>query len=251
MSTTQQSITQAAGISMRTVSIIGLIAAAVYVIALWANWPVVQLITIGIPLLCMIIWLLRLPRDVFANLIMGGLIVSLAADLVVQWDKSLFAAGLYISLVAQLLYVAAFVSITRRGNWVRLIPFVAWGLIIFLIVNPHLGDQQLPVVVYLIALVLLPWRAAAMLNSHGQLETFELGALVGTLAFALSDTLVLLNRFIWHDTLTMFSVQDSAPFIATLVVILYWLGQWAIALAAGWEAKDRARSSGITAGRGR
>jgi len=244
MSTTQQSRKQAAGISMRTVSIIGLIAAAVYIIALWANWPIVQLITIGIPLLCMIIWLLRLPRDVFANLIMGGLIVSLAADLVVQWDKSLFAAGLYISLVAQLLYVAAFVSITRRGNWVRLIPFVAWGLIIFLIVNPHLGDQQLPVVAYLVALVLLPWRAAAMLSARGQLETFELGALVGTLAIALSDTLVLLNHFIWHDTLTMFSVQDSAPFIATLVVVLYWLGQWAIVLAGGWEAKDRVYAAG-------
>lgn len=244
MSTTQQSIKQAAGISMRTVSIIGLIAAAVYILALWANWPIVQLITKGIPLLCMIIWLLRLPRDRFANLIMGGLIVSLAADLVMQWDRSLFAAGLYIFLVAQLLYVAAFLTITRRGRGVRVIPFVAWGLIIFLILNPHLGDQQLPIVAYLVALIILPWRAAALLSSHGRLETFELSALVGTLAFALSDTLALLNHFIWHDTLTMFSVQDSAPFIATLVMILYWLGQWAIALAGGWEAKDRAHAAG-------
>jgi alkenylglycerophosphocholine hydrolase len=251
MDTSQQSTKRSLGFSMRTVAIIALIAAAVYIVALWANWLIVQLITKGIPLLCMIIWLFRLPRDRFANLIMGGLIVSLAADLVMQWDKSLFTAGLYIFLVAQLLYIVAFVSITRRGNWARLIPFVALGFIVFLILNPYLGDQQLPIVAYLVALVILPWRAAALLNSHGQLETFELGALVGTLAFALSDTLLLLNRFIWHDTLTMFSVQDSAPFIASLVVILYWLGQWAIALAAGWEAKDRAWSSGNTAGRGR
>lgn len=244
MSTSQQSTKRSFSISMRTVAVIGLIAAAVYVIALWANWPIVQLITKGIPLLCMIVWLFRLPRDVFANLIMGGLIVSLAGDLVMQWDKSLFAAGLYIFLVAQLLYVAAFVSITRHGSWVRLIPFAVWGLIVFLILNSYLGDQQVPIIVYLVALVIVPWRAAAMLNSHGQLETFELGALVGTLAFALSDTLLLLNRFIWHDTLTMFSVQDSAPFIASLVMILYWLGQWAIALAAGWEAKDRAHAAG-------
>jgi uncharacterized membrane protein YhhN len=229
---------------MRTLAVIGLIAAAVYILALWANWPIVQLITKGIPLLIMIIWLFKLPRDRFANLIMGGLIVSLAADLVMQWDKSLFMAGLYIFLVAQLLYVVAFITITRRGSWVRVIPFVAWGLIIFLILNPHLGDQQLPIVAYLVALIILPWRAAALLNSHGQLETFELGALVGTLAFALSDTLALLNHFIWHDTLTMFSVQDSAPFIASLVMILYWLGQWAIALAGGWEAKDRAHAAG-------
>lgn len=244
MSTTQIATKRSLTISMRTLAVIGLIAAAVYILALWANWPIVQLITKGIPLLIMIIWLFKLPRDRFANLIMGGLIVSLAADLVMQWDKSLFMAGLYIFLVAQLLYVVAFITITRRGSWVRVIPFVAWGLIIFLILNPHLGDQQLPIVAYLVALIILPWRAAALLNSHGQLETFELGALVGTLAFALSDTLALLNHFIWHDTLTMFSVQDSAPFIASLVMILYWLGQWAIALAGGWEAKDRAHAAG-------
>lgn len=226
---------------MRTLALIGLIAAAVYIIALWANWPIVQLITKGIPLLCMIIWLFRLPRDGFANLIMAGLIVSLVADLVLQWDKTLVVPSLLIFFLAQLLYMAAFVSITRHGSWVRLIPFAVWGLIVFLILNPYLGDQQLPIVVYIVALVILPWRAAALLSSHGQLETFELGALAGVLAFALSDTLLLLNRFIWHDTLTMFSVQESAPFIATLIMILYWLGQWAIALAAGWEAKDRAR----------
>jgi alkenylglycerophosphocholine hydrolase len=244
MDTTQQRTKRSMGISMRTVAVIGLIAAAVYIIALWANWPIVQLITKGIPLACMIIWLLRLPRDRFANLIMGGLIVSLAADLVMQWDKSLFVASLYIFLVAQLLYVAAFVTITRRGSWARLIPFAAWGLIVFLILNPYFGDQHWLVNVFIVALVILPWRAAALLNSHTQLETFELGALVGTLAFALGVTLALLNRFIWHDTLTMFSVQDSAPFIATLVVILYWLGQWAIALAGGWGAKDRVYAAG-------
>jgi uncharacterized membrane protein YhhN len=244
MTTTQQSIKPSAGISMRTMSIIGLIAAAVYIIALWANWPIVQLITRGVPLLIMIIWLLRLPRDRFANLIMGGLIVSLAADLVMQWNKSLFVAGLYIFLVTQLLYVVAFIGVSRRGSWARLIPFAVWGLIIFLILNPHFGDQHWLVTAFIAALIILPWRAAAMLNSHGRLETFELGALVGTLAFALGITLALLNHFIWHDTLTMFSVQDSAPFIASLVMILYWLGQWAIALAAGWEAKDRAYAAG-------
>ncbi|HTP06816.1 MAG TPA: lysoplasmalogenase [Anaerolineae bacterium] len=241
MSTSQQVTKRLGGVSTRVLALVGLIAAAIYIIALWANWPSVELIAKGIPLLCLIVWLFRLPRDGFANLIMAGLLVSLIADLVMQWDKSLFVPALFIFLVAQLVYLAAFVSVSRHGRWAWLIPFVVWGLIVFLILNPYLGDQQLPIVVYLVALVILPWRAAAMLRSHGQLETFELGALVGTLAFALGDTLLLLNHFIWHDTLTMFSVQESAPFIGTLVIILYWLGQWALALAAGWETKDRAR----------
>ena len=84
-------------------------------------------------------------------------------------------------------------------------------------------------------------RAAALVCAHGRVETYELAALVGALAFGLSDTLLAFNHFIWHDTLTMFSIQESAPFIGTLVMVLYWLGQWGLALAAGWETKDRAR----------
>jgi alkenylglycerophosphocholine/alkenylglycerophosphoethanolamine hydrolase len=227
----------------RILSVVGLIAAAIYIVAMWINLPVVELITKGIPLLCLIIWLYKLPRDGFANLIMAGLIVALIADLVLQWSSSLFVPGLLIFLVAQIIYIVAFVSMSKRGSWVRLIPFAVWGVIAFLILNPYLGDLLLPVVVYLVAIEVMMWRAAALPGAHGRLETFELAALVGALAFGLSDTLLALNRFIWHDTLTMFSIQESAPFIGTLVMILYWLGQLGIALAAGWEAKDRAHAA--------
>jgi len=225
----------------RILSVVGLVAAAIYIVALWVNLPLVELITKGIPLLCLIIWLYKLPRDGFANLIMAGLIVSLVADLVMQGDTLQFLPGLLIFLVAQVIYIVAFFSMSQRGSWVRLIPFVVWGVIAFLILNPYLGDLMLPVVVYLVAIEIMMWRAAALPGSHGRLETFELAALVGAVAFGLSDTLLAFNRFIWHETLTMFSIQESAPFISTLVIILYWLGQLGIALAAGWEAKDRAR----------
>ena len=244
MSTSQQNVKPAGGISSRVLLIVGLIAALTYIIGMWAKFPnAVQLITKGIPLLCLIIWLVRLPRDGFANLILAGLAVSLVADLVLQWDKALFVPGLLIFLVAQIIYSAAFVSMSRRGSWVRLIPFAVWGLIAFLILNPYLGDLMLPVVIYLVAIEIMMWRAAALVGAHGRVETFEMIALVGALAFGLSDTLLALNRFIWHDTLTMFSVQESAPFIGTLVMILYWLAQWSLALAAGWETKDRARDA--------
>jgi alkenylglycerophosphocholine/alkenylglycerophosphoethanolamine hydrolase len=229
----------------RILSVVGLVAALIYIIAMWVNLPVVELITKGIPVLCLIVWLFKLPRDRFAMLIMAGLIVSLVADLVMQWDRSLFLPGLLIFLVAQLIYIAAFVSMSQRGSWVRLLPFVVWGVIAFLILNPYLADLLLPVAVYMVAIVVMMWRAAALVGAHGRVETFELVALVGALAFGLSDTLLAFNRFIWHGTLTMFSIQESAPFISTLVIVLYWLGQLGIALAAGWEAKDRAR--GVTA----
>jgi alkenylglycerophosphocholine hydrolase len=244
MSTSQQGTKRSGGMfSTRTLAVVGLIAAAVFIIGMWANWPIVELITKGIPILCLIVWLWMVPRDGFANLIMAGLIASLIADLVLQWDKSLFMPGLLIFLVAQVIYIVAFFRVTKRGSWVRLLPFAAWVLIAFLILNPYLGDLLVPVAIYMIAIATMMWRAAALVGSHGRVETFEMVALVGALAFGLSDTLLAFNRFIWHDTLTMFSIQESAPFIGTLVIILYWLGQWAIALAAGWEAKDRARGA--------
>ena len=123
----------------------------------------------------------------------------------------------------------------------RLLPFAVWGVIAFLILNPYLGDLLLPVAVYIVAIVIMMWRAAALVGAQGKSQDFELAALLGALAFGLSDTLLAFNHFIWHDTLTMFNINQAAPFISTLVIILYWLGQWGIALAAGWEAKDRAR----------
>jgi len=243
MSTSQQGINRSGGVSSRVLLAIGLIAAVVYIIAMWAKLPTVQLITKGIPVLCLIVWLWTLPRDRFANLIMAGLAVSLVADLVMQWDKSLFLPGLLIFLVAQVIYIVAFFGVSKRGSWVRLLPFAVWGLIAFLILNPNLGDLLLPVAVYIIAIVTMMWRAAALVGAQGKSRDFELAALLGALAFGLSDTLLAFNHFIWDDTLTLFNIYQAAPFVSTLVIILYWLGQWGLALSAGWEAKDRARGT--------
>jgi alkenylglycerophosphocholine/alkenylglycerophosphoethanolamine hydrolase len=117
------------------------------------------------------------------------------------------------------------------------------GVIAFLILNPYLSDLLLPVAVYIIAIVTMMWRAAALVGAHGKSRDFELAALLGAMAFGLSDTLLALNHFIWHDTLTFFNINQAAPFVSTLVIILYWLGQWGIALSAGWETKDRARGA--------
>jgi alkenylglycerophosphocholine hydrolase len=243
MSTSQQGTKPSGGVSNRVLLVVGLIAAVTYIVAMWAKLPTVQLITKGIPVLCLIVWLWMLPRDRFANLIMAGLAVSLVADLVMQWDKSLFLPGLLIFLVAQIIYIIAFFGVTKRGSWVRLLPFAVWGILAFLILSPYLGDLLLPVAAYIVAIIVMMWRAAALVGAQGKTRDFELAAALGAIAFGLSDTLLALNRFIWHDTLTMFSITEAAPFIPTLTIALYWLAQWGLALAAGWEAKDRARGA--------
>ncbi len=243
MSTSGQSVKQTRGVPARTLAIVGLIAAIVYIVSLWIKLPTVELIAKGIPVLCLIVWVFGLPRDRYATLILAGLIFSLIGDLLLQISSDLFVPGLLAFLVAQLCYSAAFLGVTRKGSWLRLLPFAVWGLVGFLILNPYLGNLLAPVALYIVVIVVMMWRAAALPGSHGASQTFELAALLGAIAFGLSDTLLALNRFIWHDTLTFFNIQEAAPFVSTLVIILYWLGQWGIALSAGWEAQDRARGA--------
>ena len=242
MSISQQSAPHA-GMSARVLAVVGLIAAMIYIVAMWAKLPTVQLITKGIPVLCLFVWVFGLRRDRFANLILIGLFFSLAGDLILQISKDLFVIGLLSFLIAHLFYIAAFLGVTRKGSWLRLLPFAAWGIIAFLILNPYLGDMLLPVAGYIIVIEVMMWRATALVGSRGAVQMFEIAALLGALAFGLSDTLLALNRFIWHDTLTMFNLNEAAPFVPTLTITLYWLGQWGLALAAGWEAKDRARGA--------
>ncbi len=240
--TTSRAATSRSGTALvRILAFTGLIAAAIYIAGMWIDLPTVELITKGIPVLCLIVWLWLLPRDRFANRIVVGLVFSLMGDLILQVSQDLFVAGLLSFLLAHVFYIAAFIGVARRGSWLRALPFAVWGILAFLLLQSSLGDMLLPVAGYIVVIEVMMWRAAALAGRHGTLRDFEQAALFGAIAFGLSDTLLALNRFIWHDTLALFNLPSAAPLIGTLVMILYWLGQWGIALAAGRETKDRTR----------
>ena len=230
----------------RVLLIIGLVTAVLYIVSLWTNSPTLGLITKGLPVLMMIIWLLRLPRDRYANLIMIGLVASLVGDLLLQFSKDLFVAGLLAFLIAHLIYIAAFLGVAREGRWVRLAPFAVWGLVAFVLLNPYLGSMVLPVAAYITVIVVMMWRAAAMVGAptaRGKTQTFEWAALLGAIAFGLSDTLLAFNKFVWSGTLLFLNITQPTPFVDTLSITLYWLGQFGIMLSASWEAMDRARGA--------
>ena len=195
MSTSQQGVKPSGGVSNRVLLAIGLIAAIAYIVSLWIKADTLALITKGIPVLCLIVWLWTVSRDRFANLIIAGLVFSLAGDLILQVSKDLFVVGLLSFLVAHLFYIAAFVGVTSRGSWVRVLPFVVWGLIAFLILQPYLGNMLLPVAGYIVVIEVMMWRAVALVGAQGKVRDFELAAALGAIAFGLSDTLLALNRF--------------------------------------------------------
>ena len=230
----------------RVLLIIGLVTAGLYIISLWTADPLLGMLMKGVPVLMMIVWLFLRSRDRYANLIMIGLVASLVGDLLLQFSKNLFVAGLLAFLIAHLIYIAAFLGVAREGRWVRLAPFAVWGLVAFVLLNPYLGSMVLPVAAYITVIVVMMWRAAAMVGTpavRGKSQNFEWAALLGAIAFGLSDTLLAFNKFVWNGTLLFLNVTQPAPFVDTLSIILYWLGQLGIMLSASWEATDRARSA--------
>jgi uncharacterized membrane protein YhhN len=230
--------------SDRTLFAFSAIGGVTCIIAMWFKLPILQVISGEVPVLCSVIWLLRKPGSTFSRLILAGLIASMIANLLMGLDPSLLFAGILVFMGAQIIYASAFVTVSRRGGWVRLVPFVAWGLIAFLILNQNANpplealNLTLPVAAYIVVVVIMMWRASTLIGAQGKKREFEIAATMGALMLGLSDTLTALNRFIWHDTFTMFSVLRYAPFITMIAIIVYWLAQWVLSLAAGWEASD-------------
>ena len=100
-----------------------------------------------------------------------------------------------------------------------------------------LGALVGPVAVYVLAICVMMWRAAAGVGSTGAPTREEWWALAGAVWFGMSDTLLALHRFLtpWPD----------APYV---YMVLYWAGQAALARsvrpAAGISAAIRYHHAG-------
>jgi uncharacterized membrane protein YhhN len=159
------------------------------------------------------------PPAPYRELIVLGLIFSLAGDIFLMLPSDRFLPGLASFLVAHLLYIAAFSqSEGFQLSLLALAPFAFASAALLRLLWPHLAGMKLPVTLYVVVSVTMGWQAAAQWSSVG--ETWALLALVGAILFTLSDAALALNRF-------------RAPFPAAQVTILtsYYLAQWLIALS--------------------
>jgi alkenylglycerophosphocholine/alkenylglycerophosphoethanolamine hydrolase len=169
-----------------------------------------------LPVLSLAIWCGRGTGRARAWLT-AGLVASAFGDLLLVFPR-LFVPGMAVFLAAHLLYTAAFLACTRRLRVLRAVPFALWGAAGFALLAPLLGALVWPVAVYVLAICLMMWRAAACVGSAGRPTREEWWALAGAVAFGMSDTLLSLHRFLtpWPD----------APYV---YMILYWAGQTGLA----------------------
>jgi len=205
--------------------IIGLIAAALFIADVGRTVVSLRVSLKSIPLVCLIAWVLLTARDRYASLILAGLIFSLAGDVLLEISDDLFVPGLIAFLVGHLCYIGAFVSAVRDLKWLRVVPFVVWVIIAYMILLPNLKDMAVPVAAYVIVIGAMMWRASARVGAGGQTSPDQWAALIGAILFGLSDTLLALNKF------NAWSIGPSFT-----VIVLYWLGQLGIALSVKREA---------------
>ena len=196
-----------------------LVAAAVAALAYFASLPSAPLAWLAVlkpvPVLCLAAWCWPAPTRA-GRLLCAGLVVCAAGDVLLVYP-SLFLAGVAVFLAAHLCYTAAFLARTRRLRLWRALPFLAWGGATYAFLAPVLGALLWPVGVYVLAICLMMWRAAACVGATGARRE-EWWALGGAVVFGLSDTVLALNRF--------YAPWPDAPYV---VMVLYWAGQAALA----------------------
>ena len=161
------------------------------------------------------------PRA-YAIAILIGLLCSLAGDIFLMLPADRFIAGLVSFLLAHIAYIVAFSTAPGATlSWrsaALLFPLLLYGAVVFRRLRPTLGALAPPVLVYMLVIIVMAWRA---LDLWAQVRTpSALAAALGALLFVASDSLLALNRF-------------AGKFAAAQALVLgtYYTAQWLIALS--------------------
>jgi alkenylglycerophosphocholine hydrolase len=177
-------------------------------------WLVVK----PLPVLALTLWVLGAPRSAYRNRLAAGLLLSLAGDVVIERS---FTGGLALFLLAHVAYVSAFLADAKQKHLVRALPIAVYAAGVTAFLWRGLGDLRPAVVAYVIAISAMMWRAAARVGRAGAARPGEWAGLAGAILFALSDTLIAVDRF-----------DAPVPHARVVIILLYWAGQLGIAASA-------------------
>jgi alkenylglycerophosphocholine/alkenylglycerophosphoethanolamine hydrolase len=204
----------------RALAGVAVVAALVYLAGLALDAPALRFLSKPVPVLALAALVLSGRRDGYAAALASGLTLSALGDALLEVPGH-FVAGLATFLCAHLGYTAAFVREERRLRIGRALPFALWLLGAFVWIRPGLGEMTAPVVVYMLAIGTMMWRAAARMGGAAADDAGARAALVGAILFGLSDTLIAIDRF-----------RVPLPGAPYAIILLYWAGQAGIAASA-------------------
>lgn len=132
----------------------------------------------------------------YKYMIITGLVFSMAGDVFLMLPSDRFLNGLVAFLIAHIFYSIAFVSEISTLTYWQLIPFAAFGIVIYTILAPSLGKLKIPVLAYLVVILVMAWLSWERWGQTGL--SGALLAAIGAVLFAISDTILAINRFRWR-----------------------------------------------------
>ncbi|VXB69581.1 lysoplasmalogenase [Pseudomonas sp. 8O] len=202
--------------------LLGLVGAAVFLYGRITGDAQLSLLTKGIPVIALLLWLRLAPVGTYRRWIGIGLVFSLAGDILLDWPGDLFVFGLGAFLLGHLAYLRAYCSDSRQPALpALLLALIAGGAMFAILASSGLGELLIPVACYATAISLMLWRALARIGQPQLQPRSTWLAAGGATLFVLSDSLIGIDRFV--------ASFDAAPYA---IILTYWLGQWGITASA-------------------
>lgn len=199
---------------------LGAFAVVGFLVGVATDHHILRLLTKPVPVLLMALAVFSSRRQAYSRRLGWGLVACLLGDVLLEVSDATFTAGLGAFLVGHVLYITAFLHRTRTPFLGLFLPFALWGLGVVSYLHEGLvtSGMLLPVALYSTAITVMMWRAAACWKEN--LTGAHL-AFFGAVLFALSDSMIALDRF-------------GEPFTGARygIILLYWLGQGGITLSA-------------------
>jgi uncharacterized membrane protein YhhN len=130
----------------------------------------------------------------YKQLVVAGLVCSLAGDVFLMLPRERFVAGLVCFLAAHVCYIAAFTAGGGRtfSLWGAGV-LALYGALMLRLLWPRLGRLKAPVTVYVATILLMAWQALNRWMMVG--DGGSASALAGALLFFASDSALAWNRF--------------------------------------------------------
>ncbi|MES2418815.1 MAG: lysoplasmalogenase [Bacteroidota bacterium] len=164
-------------------------------------------------------------RGRFSKRIAGGLVFGLMGDVCLMFqdqDPLFFIYGLISFLIGHIFYITAFyldyISNPKLGkNYTRwaIGIFGLFCLTFYLVLRPHLGEMQIPVLVYALVISLM---AIMAVNRYGRINSLSFKLVfIGAILFLISDSLLAFDKFVIHFS-----------YAGVLIMSTYMLAQYLI-----------------------
>ncbi|MFI8747465.1 lysoplasmalogenase [Pseudomonas sp. NPDC077186] len=202
--------------------LLGLAGAAIFLYGRISGDAQLSLLTKGIPVIALLLWLRQAPAGTYRRWIGIGLLCSLAGDILLDWPGDLFVFGLGAFLLGHLAYLRAYCSDSRRPALpALLLALGAGGAMFAVLAASGLGPLLIPVACYALVISLMLWRALARLGNPELQPRSTYLAAAGAALFVLSDSLIGIDRFV--------ASFAAAPYA---IILSYWAGQWGITASA-------------------